>query len=139
MKDDRSSTDPLPVSTAEFNIASIAPEVNVEVQFENLSLNADAYSWDYGDGNRDSLVINPTHTYDSPGTYTVTLRAYTKDGQMSESFSDIEVGERYLTGMYLININMTDEEGNPWDNDGSGPDVFFQFFPELIVSFLLLF
>ena len=128
------STDPLPISVADFKITSIAPEVNVPIQFENLSLNAAAYSWDYGDGNKDSLVTDPTHTYESPGTYTVIMRAYTKDGQKSESFVDVEVGERYLTGMYLINIDMTDENGDPWDNDGSGPDVFFQFFPEDITS-----
>jgi hypothetical protein len=128
------STDPLPISTAGFKVTSVAPEVNVPVQFENLSLNADVYSWDYGDGNKDSLVTDPMHTYDAPGAYTVTLRAYTKDGQKSESQMDVDVGERYLTAMYLINIDMTDENGDPWDADGSGPDVFFQFFPEDITS-----
>jgi len=122
--------DPLPISTASFKVTSVAPEVDVPVQFENLSLNAAIYTWDYGDGNRDSLVIDPSHTYDAPGDYLVKLTAYTEDGQMSESMEEISVGERFLTGMYIISISMVDGQGNPWDDDGSGPDVLFQLIPE---------
>jgi len=122
--------DPLPVSMASFDVASFAPEVDVPVKFENLSLNASSYKWDFGDGTFDSLNISPEHTYTNPDTYTVKLTAYTEDGQMSEAIDDVKVGERYLTGMYLIHINMEDPEGNPWDEDGSGPDVLYQLGPQ---------
>jgi hypothetical protein len=59
----------------------------------------------------------------------VSLTAYTEDNQQSQSVQDIDVGERFLTGMYIINIDMNDPEGNPWDADGSGPDVLFQLGP----------
>lgn len=124
-----SETDPLPISVADFKVTSIGPEIDVPVQFENLSLNAAAYTWDYGDGNIDSLVINPTHTYEDPGSYTVTMSAYTEDGQKSVAMHDVEVGQRYLTAMWLLNINMLDENGDPWDDDGSGPDVLYQLGP----------
>ena len=124
-----SETDPLPVSTADFKITTVGPEIDVPVQFENLSLNSAAYTWDYGDGNFDSLVIDPTHTYEDPGSYTVTMTAYTEDGQKSVSMQEVEVGQRYLTAMWLLNINMLDGEGKPWDEDGSGPDVLFQLGP----------
>lgn len=127
-------TDPLPISSADFKITSYAPEVNVPIQFENLSLNAASFTWDYGDGNFDSLVIDPMHTYEQPGSYSVIMTAYTADGQKTEAIKDISVGERYLTSMWLININMVDENGDPWDDDGSGPDVLFQLFPEDITS-----
>lgn len=123
-------TDPLPISKADFKITSIAPEVDVPVQFENLSLNAAVYAWDFGDGFTDSLTIDPTHTYEDPGSYVVKLTAYTQDGQKSESIQDVDVGERYLTGMYIMNINMKDENGDPWDDDGSGPDVLYQLGPQ---------
>jgi len=42
-------------------------------QLTNTSQNADNYSWDFGDG-ATSTQVNPTHTYDRPGAYTVTLR-----------------------------------------------------------------
>lgn len=124
-------TDPLPISKADFKIASVAPEVDIPVQFENLSLNASYYAWDFGDGTKDSLTIDPEHTYTEPGAYLVKMTAYTEDGQKSESIYDIDIGERYLTGMYLININMNDENDDPWDDDGSGPDVFNELFPEV--------
>ncbi|MBL7906022.1 MAG: PKD domain-containing protein [Bacteroidales bacterium] len=43
-----------------------------EVSFSNRSLNAAAYSWDFGDG-RTSTDANPVITYETPGLYTVTL------------------------------------------------------------------
>ncbi|MBK7816240.1 MAG: PKD domain-containing protein [Sphingobacteriaceae bacterium] len=41
--------------------------------FTNLSIGATSYTWDYGDASPTSTVTNPTHTYASGGTYTVTL------------------------------------------------------------------
>lgn len=42
------------------------------VQFNNLSLNADNYSWNFGDGST-STEANPLHIYPAPGTYTAEL------------------------------------------------------------------
>lgn len=42
------------------------------IQFQNLSANADSYSWDFGDGTI-STMISPQYTYSKPGRYTVTL------------------------------------------------------------------
>ncbi|MCK5206760.1 MAG: PKD domain-containing protein [Cyclobacteriaceae bacterium] len=123
-------TDPLPISKADFRIGSISPEVDVPVRFDNLSLNASSYKWDFGDGTFDSLTISPEHTYSDPGSYSVKLTAYTEDGQTSEAIDDVDIGQRYLTGMFLININMKDTDGNPWDEDGSGPDVLYQLGPD---------
>lgn len=43
-----------------------------EVEFKNYSVDAESYSWDFGDNNTSSLE-NPTHKYHSAGTYTITL------------------------------------------------------------------
>lgn len=45
------------------------------VVFTNTSLNANAYLWDFGDGDTSALE-NPIHNYAAAGTYTVTLTAY---------------------------------------------------------------
>ncbi|MFK7783537.1 MAG: PKD domain-containing protein [Crocinitomicaceae bacterium] len=48
------------------------------VDFTNLSLGAESYLWDFGNGNT-SIAPNPIWTYTAPGTYTVTLVATDSD------------------------------------------------------------
>lgn len=46
-----------------------------EIMFLDLTEGCtDGWAWDFGDGNT-STIQNPTHTYNAPGTYTVTLNA----------------------------------------------------------------
>jgi PKD repeat protein len=45
------------------------------IQFTNLTVNANTYAWDFGDGNT-STQANPLHTYYLPGDYDVKLVAY---------------------------------------------------------------
>ncbi len=49
------------------------------VQFTNLSKNATAYKWEFGD-NETSTETNPKHTYAEGGTYTITLTAEGEGG-----------------------------------------------------------
>ncbi len=46
-----------------------------KVDFTNSSENADAYSWNFGDGTEQSEEENPTHAYMSAGIYEVLLKA----------------------------------------------------------------
>jgi PKD repeat protein len=46
----------------------------LSVQFTDLSENATAWSWNFGDGNS-STEQNPVHTYSAVGDYTVSLNA----------------------------------------------------------------
>lgn len=45
---------------------------NFNVQFTNQSVNAESYSWDFGDGTS-STEMNPLHIYNHSGPYTVCL------------------------------------------------------------------
>ncbi len=115
---------PLPETDSNFEVVTEVPEVFLPVKFENLSLNASSYVWDYGDGESDSgVVVSPTHFYDDDGNYTVKLRAYNEDGLFTESQKTVSVGRRYLTSAAIYNLNMKDTLGNPWD-DGGYPDIF---------------
>ena len=64
---------PLPSTLANFSIqltnSGYAP---CDAQFTNLSLNALAYSWDFGNG-QTSTEASPLTHYETPGLYTVTL------------------------------------------------------------------
>ncbi|MDF3129955.1 PKD domain-containing protein, partial [Kiritimatiellaeota bacterium B1221] len=59
------------------------------VSFTDTSLNTTEWVWDFGDGNS-STEQHPTHTYDQPGIYSVTLTA--KNG----GDSDVEVQNNYI-------------------------------------------
>jgi len=71
-------------------IASFRFEVGttefLEVTFTNFSQNANAYTWDFGDGNSSSEE-NPIHIYAAGGDYTVVLTA--SNGTEERTFSDV--------------------------------------------------
>ncbi|MBC7227429.1 MAG: DUF11 domain-containing protein [Thermoflexales bacterium] len=60
--------------SADFSFSPSPAARNGPVTFTNLSRNATAYQWDFGDGNT-STAANPVHTYAAVGTYTVVLTA----------------------------------------------------------------
>lgn len=57
---------------------------NLTVNFTNQSVNADAYEWNFGDG-QISYSTSPTHTYSTHGTKHVSLKA--SNGNKSNTFS----------------------------------------------------
>ncbi len=66
---------PPPAPVADFSLSPGSGDAPLVVSFTNLSSgDISGYSWDFGDGNGSSAT-NPSHTYNSAGTYTVTLTA----------------------------------------------------------------
>lgn len=64
------------------------------VIFNNNSANGNTFFWDFGDGST-SYEINPTHYYNSPGTYTVKLVVSDSNNCFSTDsiFFDLEIGD----------------------------------------------
>jgi len=120
--------DPLPISKVGFEVINKDKlERFVAVKFVNLSTNASIYKWDFGDGTFDSLGISPEHIYTEEGSYDITLTATTEDGQQTTETMSIDIKTRVLTAFSVANISFVDEDGNPWDDDGTGPDLVFAF------------
>jgi PKD repeat protein len=128
--------DPLPAPIAGWETMPSANrlEVGKPIRFVNLSTNADSYLWDFGDGNT-STEIAPSHTFDESGSFTVKLTATTKDNQTSEEVKVVEVKKRALVAFTIANISFVNPDGEPWDDDGSGPDITFVFGPSSDVNF----
>jgi PKD repeat protein len=57
-------------------------EVGELVWFTNLSSNCDSYSWNFGDGLASTDEL-PSHVYEKPGTYTISLTANGGGGSAS--------------------------------------------------------
>lgn len=58
---------------ADFDTDESTDCVEMTVDFNNLSISANTYEWDFGDGVGTSSDMNPTYTYTTPGVYDVTL------------------------------------------------------------------
>lgn len=68
----------LPITTKTINSNFTQSITGSTVNFTNTTTNGNFYSWNFGDGNT-STQTSPSHIYSSPGTYTVTLKAYGAD------------------------------------------------------------
>lgn len=79
----------------------------IPVQFTNTSLGATSYSWNFGDaGNSTSSDENPTFTYPSAGTFTVTLTTVGAGG--SNTFTkEVIIAEKpkAVGGLYYIDAS----------------------------------
>ncbi|MGB0167025.1 MAG: PKD domain-containing protein, partial [Luteibaculum sp.] len=106
-----------PLVTADFSIPAPGCLANGTVNFGNLSTPAEEYKWDFGDGNN-STDSDPTHTYSSPGTYTVTLVANRPTAcNISDTIrKDIQI---FYPGTFTINDTIICA-GEPLD---IGPDL----------------
>ena len=116
-----SDDDSLPLPTAAFEVQPAEIEVGVPVMFDNLSINAARYEWDFGDGLDPITDISPSVTFTTPGSVTVTLKAFTADEQFVETSQEITVKERILTGIF-VNIYPETNADAAWDPDETGVD-----------------
>ncbi len=69
---------------ANFSTNVISGSIPLNVQFTDLSENATAWNWDFGDGTY-STEKSPSHTYSSAGTYTVNLTVKNVNGTDSKT------------------------------------------------------
>lgn len=124
--------DPLPSPVVSFITDPGVVEVGVPVKFENQSLKASSYLWDFG-GGVTSEEISPTVTFDSRGELYVKLTANTDDGQMVTDSILVSVKERVLTG-YFVNIYPTTNGTAAWDPTEDGEAQFADILIQLIAD-----
>ncbi len=90
--DTETKTDFITISSspmAEFSGNPTIGCLSLEVNFSDQSAgNPSSWDWDFGDGTPHSYEQNPTHTYNTPGNYTVTLITTNNCGQDVEAKND---------------------------------------------------
>ena len=72
-----------------------------EYSFINTSLNAETYSWDFGDGST-SILESPIHTYEQPDTYNILLTAMNECGTETHQ-EEITITETSIIEIEIIN------------------------------------
>jgi hypothetical protein len=105
--------------TASMTASASSAEVQEALQFNNTTANAASTSWSFGDGTQSS-DNNATHTYSTPGVYTVTLTVTNTDGCQSTASQVVTVGQRNTTGIAQI----ANTQIRMWSN---GKNVFADF------------
>lgn len=97
--------------TASFTVPSVSVPFGAPVVFTSTSQYAFTWSWDVNnDGLEDYNTENITHTFTSPGTYTVTLTVENCNGSDTYSLDIIvdEIPEITLSPSTTIDINIDD-------------------------------
>ncbi|MGB1019232.1 MAG: PKD domain-containing protein, partial [Chitinophagales bacterium] len=112
---------------ADFSANTTSSCIGESVSFTDLSiLTPTAWSWDFGDGSAPSTDQNPSHAYNTAGTYTVTLST-TLTG-----CDDVETKTNYIT----VNANPTvNFSANQTDNCSTPFPVDFTSVTSPVVSY----
>lgn len=74
---------------------TLLEDVNTIVAFNNNSIGATDYLWNFGDNSGTSVLSDPTHDYASAGygTFGVTLYAFSPLGCVDSAFATIQINE----------------------------------------------
>ncbi|MFK7920581.1 MAG: PKD domain-containing protein [Bacteroidia bacterium] len=133
-------TDSFTVQNA-VTIGNISPTINLQpsipcenspITFSTNAGNNATHDWDFGDGGIASSA-QPTHTYSSPGSYTVSVSVIDPNGCMTDSMINISVGQLPMPAFSTVDtfscslpftVNFTDNSQNTvawlWDfGDGN--------------------
>lgn len=96
------------------------------VNFNNLSVNGNSFTWNFGDGSPVSNDFNPSHTYTNPGQYTVTLDidggACGTDQIVMTNYIDIDANNPCITILNPTGTmpTQTSCSGTIYDSGGPG-------------------
>lgn len=104
------SEEPLPEPVSEFTVSNDNPLAGEEITFTNSSTEATSFQWSFGDGET-STDENPSHTYSSEGSYTVTLSVTGEGGNNSSEASITVKYPRMIISDGVFDIDGADTLG----------------------------
>jgi PKD repeat protein len=126
-----------PACAADFSATPLTGMAPLTVSFSDLSVgDIGTWSWDFdNDGIEDATAQNPTYTYDSQGTYTVSLTVsglcgsdtQTKVDYLNVSHCLADFSATPLTGMAPLTVSFSDLSVGDigtwsWDFDNDGTE-----------------
>lgn len=120
--------EPLLVPTAEIMVTETELCDSADMRFYDNSINASSWEWDFGDvaagvEANSSNLQNPYHTFNNPGTYTISLTVYSEDQCSADAIPvQIIVHESPVAGFW-VDTNVVCTELPIFFNDTSEKDI----------------
>ena len=117
-----SITEPATTLAAAFTASPTSGPAPLQVRFTDTSTGAPtSWSWSFGDGET-SVEQHPSHTYSSPGTYTVSLSVRDASGESRTKVSSglVTVTESSAAPWYVPHVLPARVEAEDYDTGGSG-------------------
>ena len=113
-----------PSAIASFNNSPAIGMTEEPIEFTNLSKRADNWIWTFGDDSPQSTLKNPTHVYQDPGQYMVTLEAINAHGCNDKISYTITVADEIL--IYVPNVFTPDNNdfNQTWKYSITGIDIY---------------
>ena len=112
----------LPLPTPSFEYTPSSGCAPLDVDFTNTSGSNDTFEWDFGDGQSFTGENPPTHTYDSNGSYSVTLtqtdgngcsNAVTLENIINVSSINAAFQGNVLEGCAVLDVDFTSFSSSP--------------------------
>lgn len=94
------------------------------VNFNNASANAYNYLWNFGDNSAISSITSPSHTYATPGTFTVTLIAIDSSGCLFSDTSHLTIVVAPLPNVNIGNDTVLCQTPNLALNAGTSGTIY---------------
>ncbi|MEL6536326.1 MAG: PKD domain-containing protein [Bacteroidota bacterium] len=111
------SIEDLTPPSADFSFRASSEDFR-QIEFTNLSLSANQYAWDFGDGST-SEDQHPVHSFSGEGTFTVVLRASDGNGVTATAEIDVDVVDE-LVPIFECNSFECDDRSVWGSFSGSG-------------------
>ncbi len=91
------------------------------IDFGNSTQNATNFSWDFGDGSPSDVSVTPTHTFPAPGTYTVSLSAWSSAACINTTEETITLNEKLVVAFTSEDSLCFTNNSFNFDGTVSGP------------------
>lgn len=99
------------IPQASFNVTNDSCHAPCQIILSNTSSHGNSYVWDFGNGKTDTTE-NPSHIYDDPGNYTISLTVFGIDNVSSDTSISITILPPDSSGQLFAEFILLSDQAN---------------------------